>query len=111
MADVELAPEGIIIRRWLRRRLLPWSHLERIELRDQRHTERRHPRFEVIRRGGGFWLRGRSDPGEVWYGEVSAMLKSGRRVKLRHSCSQFRGEDLALKEWAEQIRAKLAESS
>ena len=100
-----------MVRRWLRHRLLRWQDLDRIEITEHRHTERRHPRLEMVRRGGGYWLRTRSDPGEVWYGEAVAVLKSGRRVKLRDSYSQFRGDDPSLKEWVDTVRIKLAESS
>jgi hypothetical protein len=111
VADAEVTPEGLVMRRALRPRLLRWRDLDRIEVEERRQTVQRHPRWEIARRGGGFWFRGRSDPGEVWYGEVVAVLRSGRRVSLRRSYSQFREEDAALKEWAEVVRAKLAESS
>jgi hypothetical protein len=107
----EITPEGLIVRQWLRRQRILWADLERVEVRELRHTVRRHPRWEVVRRGGGYWFRGTSDPGEVWYGEVVGVLKSGREIKLRQSFSQFRGEDAALKDWAEAAQAKLAESS
>lgn len=64
----------------------------------------------MVRWGEGYGLRPKSDPGEVWYGEVVAVLRSGRHVRLRRSYSQFRGDDTSLKQWADAVRIKLVES-
>ena len=111
VADAEITPEGLVVRRWFRRRRIPWIDLDRIEVSERRHTVQRHPRWVIVRRGGGYWFRGKSDPGEVWYGEVVGVLNSGRKIKLRESFSQFRGEDTALKDWAEAAQAKLTGGS
>ena len=95
MARVTVVADGLEIRRWFGKRLIPWTNIDRIVLVEESGTAQT-------------WASRQA--GAVHLGNVVALLEDGGAVVLRRSFSQFVRPDKDLQRWVKDLRRRLHEA-
>jgi hypothetical protein len=92
VGEIETTAEGVVVRRWFRERIAPWSEIVAVDVEDGREDMSVTRIFTTAN--------------ALWRGRIVVVLRDGSRHPVWTSMSQYRGPDPRIHDLARDLRGQ-----